>query len=104
MTSAELIFGRDIAGGGFVGDADWAAFLDKEVTPRFPDGFSVFDAQGQWRGNSGVIVREPSKALLIVLKGTSDEQAKLQAIRLAYKAQFKQESVLLIEHKECAAF
>jgi Protein of unknown function (DUF3574). len=28
--------------------ARWRAFLDKEVTPRFPDGLTVFDAYGQW--------------------------------------------------------
>jgi Protein of unknown function (DUF3574) len=104
MTSAELIFGRDIAGGGFVSDTDWATFVDKEVTPRFPDGLSVFDAQGQWRTGDGTIIREPSKLLLIVIKGAKGEQAKLEAIRAAYKAQFKQQSVLLTEHKECAAF
>ncbi len=104
MTSAELIFGRSIAGGGSVSDADWAAFVDKEVTPRFPDGLSVFDAHGQWRTDGGRIIREPSKLLLIIIKGTKDEQAKLEAIRAAYKSQFKQESVLLFEHRECAAF
>lgn len=104
LTSAELVFGRDIAGGGSVSDADWASFVDTEVTLRFPDGLSTFDAQGQWRTPDGTIIREPSKLLLIVIKGTKDEQAKLEAVRNAYKARFKQQSVLLIEHRECAAF
>src|SRR5690606_40856485 len=30
-----------------ISDAQWEAFLDKEVTPRFPDGLTVFDAYGQ---------------------------------------------------------
>lgn len=104
MTSAELIFGRNIAGGGYVGDADWTQFIDTEVTPRFPDGLSVFDAQGQWRGPGGALVREPSKLLLIVIKGTEDDEAKLEAIRAAYKTRFKQQSVLLIERRECVSF
>ena len=29
-----------------ISDAQWRAFLDKEVTPRFPDGLTVFDAYG----------------------------------------------------------
>ncbi len=47
----ELYFGV-----GPVDDADgaanekrWREFLDREVTPRFPDGLSVFDVYGQWR-------------------------------------------------------
>ncbi|HET6782494.1 MAG TPA: DUF3574 domain-containing protein, partial [Pseudoxanthomonas sp.] len=30
-----------------ISEAQWRAFLDKEVTPRFPDGLTVFDAYGQ---------------------------------------------------------
>ncbi|MFZ1988507.1 MAG: DUF3574 domain-containing protein [Alphaproteobacteria bacterium] len=104
MTSAELIFGRNIATGGSVSDADWAQFLDTEVTPRFPDGLSVFDAQGQWRGPDGTLVREPSKLLLLVIKGTKDEQERIEAIRASYKVRFKQQSVLLVEHRECVSF
>src|SRR5579859_7816296 len=33
-----------------VTETGWRAFLDKEVTPRFPDGLSVFDVYGQWQG------------------------------------------------------
>ena len=50
------------------------------------------------------LVREPSEMLLIVIKGTKDEEARIEAIRAAYKARFKQQSVLLIEHRECASF
>jgi len=32
-----------------VSEAEWRAFLDREVTPRFPSGLSVIDAYGQWR-------------------------------------------------------
>jgi hypothetical protein len=41
---AELLFGR-----GNVSDRNWDRFLADEVTPRFPDGLTVFDAKGQWR-------------------------------------------------------
>ena len=51
---------------GVVTDAEWQAFVDEAITPRFPDGLTVFDARGQWRGADGAIGRERSKALLIV--------------------------------------
>jgi len=103
MTEAELFFGRDIAGGGVVSDADWQCFLDQEVTPRFPDGLTVEEASGQWKGADG-IVREKSKRLTIVLVGAAGEEAKLSAVRDAYKRRFQQDAVLLVERQACAAF
>lgn len=103
MTKAELFFGRDIAGTATVSDADWNSFLDTEVTPRFPGGLTVEDASGQWKGEHR-IVREQSKRLTLVLAGASDDEAKLAAIRAAYKQRFRQESVLVLEAPACGAF
>ena len=103
-TLAQLMFGRSITDGGQVSEADWRAFLDEEVTPRFPDGLTVVDAGGQWRDRAGVIGKEPSKVLMLVLPGGREEAAKLDAVREAYKARFRQESVLLITQPVCAAF
>ncbi len=30
-------------------DAEWAEFAAQTITPNFPDGFTVFDGEGQWR-------------------------------------------------------
>jgi hypothetical protein len=103
-TLAQLMFGRAMADGGQVSEADWRAFLDEEVTPRFPDGLTVVDAGGQWRSRAGVIGKEPSKVLMLVLPGGRDEAARIEAVREAYKARFRQESVLLITQPVCAAF
>ena len=104
MTEAELFFGRDIAGQPSVSDTDWQRFLDEEVTPRFPDGLTVEDAAGQWKGAGGAIVREPSKHLTIVLVGAPNESVKLNAVRETYKRRFRQDSVLLLETKSCGSF
>jgi hypothetical protein len=103
MVQAELFFGRAIPGGGQIGDDDWRRFLDEEITPRFPDGLTIQDASGQWKDKNG-IVRERSKRLTLVISGIVDEQAKLEAIRTAYKNRFHQEAVLLLENKVCGAF
>src|SRR5688500_17329335 len=34
---------------GVVSDANWQSFLRDEITPRFPDGLTVWEADGQWR-------------------------------------------------------
>jgi hypothetical protein len=101
--TAQLIFGRDIGDHLGVGAADWRAFLDREVTTRFPDGFTVLDARGQWRGRGGALVREPSKILLVVLSGAPGEEERLAGIARAYKSQFRQQAVLMIEQDACAA-
>jgi hypothetical protein len=103
MTQAELFFGRDIPAGGSVTDRDWQSFLDEEITPRFPDGLTVEDASGQWKDRGG-IVREASKRLTIVLSGAPGEQMRLSEVRNAYKARFKQDSVLILEYRVCGSF
>jgi hypothetical protein len=70
-TEVELYFGRNI--GETLGvDADaWVRFLDEEVTPRFPDGLSVIDLDGQWKDRaSGRIVREPGKKVVVIVMGS----------------------------------
>ena len=101
MVQAQLFFGRNVAGRFMVSDDEWRRFLDEEVTPRYPAGFSVADIDGQYRNAGGGIVRERSKQLLIV--GPGGDETKLNVIREAYKRRFNQESVLLVESPICAA-
>jgi hypothetical protein len=104
VRTAELVFGRDIGERLGVSDDDWQGFLDREVATRFPNGFTVVDASGQWRDADGRAVREPSKILLIVLTGLPHEGERLAGVARAYKRQFRQESVLLVEQAACATF
>ena len=102
---AELTFGRDIGRHVGVSEAAWRRFLDREITPRFPDGLTVVSAFGQWRDRStGRVVREPSKLVMIVLPGHPDDQARVESIVAAYKRQFQQQSVGVIVQPACAAF
>jgi hypothetical protein len=49
MLVAELFFSRSIKGRGPLSDAEWTEFAAQTITPNFPDGFTVFDGEGQWR-------------------------------------------------------
>jgi hypothetical protein len=98
----DLYFGRNIAGGGEVSDTDWASFLATEVTPRFPDGLSVIDMAGQWRGPSGEISRERSKMLVVIVFDAPAHAPKVQAIVDAYLKRFRQREVLHTERPLCA--
>jgi len=78
-----------------IDEATWRAFLDKEVTPRFPDGLTVFDAYGQWlfRGD-GAPHRLKTKVLVILHEDTPRRRADIEAIRAAWKRATAQQSVL----------
>lgn len=103
---AEFAFGRNGPDGRLrVTEADWAAFLAEEATPRFPEGLTVLDAAGQWRGRDGLIAREPSKLLWLVLPNMTLEEAggRTRPLADAYRRRFGQESVLAVFRGGCAA-
>jgi hypothetical protein len=102
---AELMFGRKIGERIAVSAAQWARFVDREISPRFPDGLTIFDAQGEWRDRARkVIVHEPSKIVEIVLPGRDDDAERLSAIAAAYKTQFHQQSVGIVVRDACVSF
>ena len=49
MARLELFFGTGRATGEPVSEKEWTSFLDSEVTPRFPDGLTVFAGRGPGR-------------------------------------------------------
>src|SRR5688500_14417190 len=64
--SDRLYFGRMHAA-GVVTHAEWEQFLAEVVTPRFPEGLTVWTADGQWRdGGRRVTIREPTFVLEVV--------------------------------------
>ena len=102
---AELMFGRNIGARIGVREDDFGRFVDREITSRFPNGLTVFNAAGQWRDEaSNKIVREPSKIVQIVLPGRVDDVARLNGIVEAYKTRFKQHSVVMIVRPACVSF
>jgi hypothetical protein len=105
MLMATLYFGRDVADRPPVSDRDWLNFLDTEVTPRFPAGFTVTDGNGQWYdGEQHTIVRESSKLLLIIVPRSAVSLGQLDAIADAYKQRFHQQAVGKTLVQSCAAF
>jgi Protein of unknown function (DUF3574) len=94
---SELYFGVATEGDekSAIAETQWRAFLDREVTPRFPDGLTVFDAYGQWlfRGRTGP-ERQNSKVLVILHEHTPQRMADIEAIRWAWKRVTGHQSVL----------
>lgn len=80
-----------------ISEADWRAFLDKEVTPRFPSGLSVVDLYGQWQGKQETVPRRlRSKMLIVYYADTQENRSKIDAIRAAWKQKTGDQSVLRV--------
>ncbi len=102
--TAQLFFGRNVGDKAGVSEADFRRFVDEELTPRFPDGLTVLDGGGQWRGEENRLIREASKVVLIVLPKGREVPGRIEVVRSAYKARFRQDSVLLITQAACVSF
>jgi hypothetical protein len=100
MAVAELLFGRSVGS-----ETAWTRFVAREITPRFPDGLTIYDARGQWRPpGSQTITRERSKVVMIAMPGGAEDEQRLQQIVDAYKKQFRQQSVGLLIRPACVSF
>jgi hypothetical protein len=100
MLDIEFLLGR-----GGKSDVRWRQFLAREVTPRFPDGLTAYEAYGQWRDPArNVIVREKSRVLRIIVAADAPVADKIAAVAEAYKKQFAQKSVGIVTRPACVSF
>ncbi len=95
-----LYFGRARADGSQVDGAAWQRFLDEEVTPRFPSGFTWLDAFGQWRGDDGTRWQESSFQVILLTDGVQEDA--IDAISRAYRERFQQQAVLRERNRICS--
>ncbi|GAB6854690.1 DUF3574 domain-containing protein [Asaia astilbis] len=103
--SVTLAFGLSLPGGGSVSEAQWRDFLADTVTPRFPAGFSVIKAQGQWQDTrKAPIIRENSRLIWLIIPNSSALIPALNTIRETYKKRFNQNSVAAFIQEGCASF
>jgi hypothetical protein len=105
MLEYQLFFGRGIPARPALTEQDWAEFTAEVITPHLPDGFTAFDADGQWMNpTTRRIIAEKTKVLLVVLPGTEAAATAIAAIRDAYRIKFHQQSVGMAVHPVCGAF
>ena len=109
MLVVQLFFGQSekIRGekGGEIPHKAWQAFLRDAVTPRFPDGFTVYDGYGQWRDPAtSKIVRERAKVVEIAAESAPELGRKIPELTALYRAKFHQQSVGVVTMPGCGAF
>ena len=88
---------------GMVSELEWQLFARDEITPRFPAGLTVWDAEGQWQAQGG-IGHERTKVLLLVHPDTPAAREAVQTVIGRYRKAFEQESVLWETARVCTAF
>jgi len=103
----QLFFGTERPDGGpAVTDRQFMAFVDKEVTPDFPNGLTVQNGRGQWRDANGKIEKERSYELILLYPvaaaGASDR--KIEEVRRAYEKAFGQEAVARVDGRTWVDF
>ena len=90
---------------GVVSAREWQRFVEREITPRFAEGFTIVDARGFWlSAQAKRTISENSKLLIRVHNGSAADNDDSSAIVEAYKRAFAQESVLRIDENICAKF
>lgn len=100
----ELFFGLRKPNGTEVNNAEFQRFLDREVTPRFPDGFTLLTGNGQFKNARGAILQERSKLLILLYPIAANSNQQIEQIRTAYITAFQQQSVLRADNLSCATF
>jgi hypothetical protein len=98
-----LYFGTHKPDGTVTAD-DWSGYIEETFTRGFPDGFTVWQASGQWRSASGELLREDSYVLSLVHPETAAAEASIQDFMTDYKARFQQEAVLRVTSDVCISF
>lgn len=105
---SELYFGTTKKDGTAYSPEEFDAFLDTEITPRFPDGLTLLTGLGQWQGEDDEeVLQERSQVLIILYPADTARESseKLEEIRDLYEMQFSQFSVLRADAAEvCTSF
>jgi hypothetical protein len=100
----EALFFGTSRPGGTVSALQWRSFVEDVIAIRFPQGFTLSDAHGQWRNADGSTTQEGTHVLHIVHAGGASEDRAVSEIIGAYKQLFEQEAVLRTRSPVCHSF
>ena len=99
-----LYFGMSIPGGGDVTDADWKRFETDVIGHAFPQGFTVIDAHGAWRGANGETTAEPTRIVIVTHADDAAAEAAVREIAERYRTMYRQEAVMRERNTVCLSF
>ena len=89
---------------GVVTGEEWTKFLGDVITPRFPQGLTVFRASGQWNMENGTMAREATYVVQIIHPNEERFEKNDRELVAVCKQQFQQESVLRVTARSRVSF
>ena len=104
LIKTELYFGLSKPNGGVVSEAEWEGFVDEYITPIFKEGLTIVNANGQWMGENGELIKEKTKIVILLHRNSGDKKAAIEYIRDKYKKLFDQEAVIKVTSYPQIAF
>ncbi len=96
MTKVELYFGLSRAGMPDISERDWRIY-SQSIVSCFPNGFTVSDGSGFWRGDDGKLIGEGSRIVTAVYEMDSSLRVCIDTLKSNYKSDFSQEAVLEVD-------
>lgn len=101
-----LVFGLAKSDGGMVTAAEWQSFVDEYITPRFQQGLTIIDTDGQWMMQTGEVIKEDSRTIFLLYDADNAAEAdsSIEYIKDSYKRLFNQEAVLRIDTEAGVSF
>jgi Protein of unknown function (DUF3574) len=102
LRTAQLFLGH--ADGPIIPEADLRRFVETSVRPKFPGGLTILEGGAQWRGRENRDLRDSALVVSLVLPNADDAKSRLDAVRDAYAARFKQPLPLTVAKPTCLAF
>jgi hypothetical protein len=101
----DLFFGMNIPGGGRVSAEQWKNFNDSIIAPRFPEGYTEYDAMGKWLDTATkATIAEHTKVVTFIGKKSKRRDAIVDSVIQAYIHRYKQQAVLRVDMKYRAEF
>ena len=101
----QSIGSQSMRGQGLISRRAWQRFVADTITPALPQGFTVYDAYGQWQDPmTQAIGREPTEVVLVAAANTPAFRARIAAIAEAYRRRFAQRSIGIVSSTECGVF
>lgn len=104
LARTELFFGLSKPNGSIVTEQDFQLFVDREITPHFPQGLTLLAGYGQFLDKKGTLVKENAKLLILLYPFNKDRNKSIEEIRRAYLKMFQQEAVLRVDGQSCVSF
>lgn len=91
--------------GGSISRFEFQQFVEREVVPRWKEGFTILEGQGLWLSDQrNITERKPSRVLVRLHDGGAEASRQVEEIRAAYIKAFEQDAVLRTDRQTCASF